>query len=253
MKDPKPDLRDVLRAWPFDPDDHVRLAHGADGREVMQVRTPMGIEQYELEGRPDGARPYGVESALVHQLQRLEAARAAGREAAFRLSAEECAELFTEAVLYYYRYLHLFQIKDWPRVVRDTHRNIGLFDLVRQYAHRREDRLHLEQWRPYVLRMNAIAAAMIEWDREHHAAALAIVRRASERIEALPELDDETFKFERDRSLQALRELAEQIEITRPLSELERLERALRTAVAEQQFERAAELRDRIRVLRPSS
>jgi hypothetical protein len=251
VSDEKLDLRELLRAWPFDPDDQVRLARGADGREVMQVRTPLGIEQYELDGRPDGAQPHGVESVLVHQLQRLEAARAAGAESTFRLSAEECAELFNEAVLYYSRYLHLFHLKDWRRVVRDTQRNLGLFDLVRQYARRREDRLHLEQWRPYVLRMNAVAAAMIEWDAEHHGAALDIVGRACEQIEALPELDDETFKYERERSLQALRELAEQIEMTRPLSELERLERALRTAVAEQQFERAAELRDRIRELRP--
>ncbi len=219
----------------------------------MQVRTPLGIEQYELEGRPDGALPYGVESVLVHHLQRLEAARAAGQEKSFKLTAEECAELFTEALLYYYRYLHLFQLKDWPRVVRDTQRNIGLFDLVRQYAKRREDRVHLEQWRPYVIRMNAVAAAMIEWDSEQHATALRLVHQARERIEALPELDDETFKFERERSLQALGELAEQIETTRPLSELERLERALHLAVEEQQFERAAELRDRIRVLRPPS
>ncbi len=229
----------------------MRLVRGADGRELMQVRTPLGIEQYELEGRPDGAQPHGVESVLVHYLERLEAARAAGEEKSFKLNAEECAELFSEGVLYYFRYLHLFQVKDWPRVVRDTQRNIGLFDLVRQYAKRREDRLHLEQWRPYILRMNAVAAAMIDWDAQRHSAALKTVRTALERIEALPELDDETFKFERERSTQALNELADQIETTRPLSELERLERALHVAVEEQQFERAAELRDRIRTLRP--
>jgi protein-arginine kinase activator protein McsA len=50
--------------------------------------------------------------------------------------------------------------------------------------------------------------------------------------------------------LLALRELAQQIRKNRPLSELERLEHQLRRAIDRQEFERAAELRDRLRELR---
>ena len=42
----------------------------ADGREVMQVRLPLGIEQYELSGRPDGHRPHDAESAFDYHLER---------------------------------------------------------------------------------------------------------------------------------------------------------------------------------------
>jgi protein-arginine kinase activator protein McsA len=63
-------------------------------------------------------------------------------------------------------------------------------------------------------------------------------------------LDEETFKFERERSLTALRELAEQIQKNRPLSEMEQLEHQLRRAVERQEFERAAKLRDRIREMK---
>jgi hypothetical protein len=245
------DLRALLKGWPYDVENAIRIVRGTDGREIMQVRTPVGVEQYELEGRPDGVHPHGVESALVFQLQRLERARTDGQEQSFKLTEEECAELFSEGVLYYFRYLHLFQVKDWKRVIRDTQRNIGLFDFVHRYAKRREDRMHLEQWRPYILRLNAAAAAMAEWDAVNHSQALRLIDEAIERIEALPEMEDETFKFERDRSLHALRDMAEQIESTRPLSELERLERALDQAVEDQEFERAAQLRDRIRALRP--
>jgi hypothetical protein len=245
-----PDLKALLESWPYDPDEPVRVVALTDGRSVMQVRLPLGIEQYELDGRPDGERPHNTDSVLEHHLAQLEKAKATGKESAFRLNPDECVELFNEGVLYYYRYLHLFQLKDWPRTVRDTARNLRLFDLVHGHAARDEDRHYLEQWRPYVLRVNAIAAAMIELDENDHQKALAVVKAAAETIGALPEIDEETFKFERHRSLEALHELADQIEKSKPLTELEKLERQLDDAVTTESYERAAELRDRIRVLR---
>jgi hypothetical protein len=244
-----PDIRELLRSWPFEPNNCARLVRGTDGREILQVRLPVGIEQYELNGRPDGQRPHDVESALEYQFARLKEARAAGTEAAFRLGAEDCRELFEEGVLYYYRYLHLFQLKDWTRTARDTARNLALFDFVHRYARRKEDRQQLEQWRPYILRMNAIARAMVGIDEQSHEAALKIIRETIDKIESLPALDNPTFQFERDRSLEALRETITYIEKLRPVSERQRLERELRAAIETQEFERAAALRDQIRSL----
>lgn len=244
------DIRRLLQDWPFDPENDVRIVRGDDGREIIQVRTPVGIEQLELTGRPDGARPHGMESALEYQLQRLAEAKAAGREAEFELSESECAELFAEGTLYYFRYLRLFQLGRWAETVRDTARNIRLFDFVHRYAEREEDQNHLEKWRPYILRMNAVAAAMLELERDAFARALEIVNEAIEKIELLDEMQDETFQFERERSLTALRGLAAQIRKNRPLSERERLEQLLRRAIERQEFERAAELRDRLRQLK---
>lgn len=244
------DLRGLLDGWPYDPENDVRVVHGDDGREIIQVRTPVGIEQLEVTGRPDGARPYGMESVFEYHLHRLERAKQAGQEAEFELGPDECAELFAEGTLYYLRYLRLFQLQRWAEVVRDTARNMRLFDFVNRYAARDEDRTNLEKWRPYIIRMNAIAAAMLELENGAFERALGILDGAVERIESLPELDDETFQFERQRSLLALRELITQINKNRPLTELERLERQLKRAIETQQFERAAELRDRIRSLR---
>src|SRR5215207_2696104 len=93
------DLRKMLKSWPYDPEDDARIIHGENGREILQVRTPVGIEQYETEGRPDGARPHGMESSLEYQLRRLEEAKIIGKEADFRLDESECAELFNEGTL----------------------------------------------------------------------------------------------------------------------------------------------------------
>ncbi len=244
------DLRNLLKSWPYDPDHEARIVPGDDGREILQVRTPLGVEQYELEGRPDGARSHGAESALEYHQQRLEEAKAKGREADFDLSPRQCAELFNEGTLYYFRYVRLFQLKDWPRTIRDTARNLGLFDLVHRYARREEDQQFLEKWRPYILRVNASAAAIMEWEKRAYDQALGLIQQARENIESLVDSEDETFQFERERSLTALRELAEQIQKNKPVSDVEKLERQLRRAIQSQEFERAAQLRDRIRELR---
>ena len=69
-------------------------------------------------------------------------------------------------------------------------------------------------------------------------------------IEALEEQDEETFKYERQRSMAALRELIAQIERLKPVSKQEQMEKALRQAINAQEFERAAVLRDELRALR---
>jgi hypothetical protein len=245
-----PDIRRLLESWRYDPDNDARIVTGEDGREVLQVRTPVGIEQLEIQGRPDGLRPHGMESVLEYQVQRLAQARAAGDESGFELDAATCSELFAEGTLYYFRYVRLFQLKRWAETVRDTARNLRAFDFVHQYAARESDRNNLEKWRPYIIRMNAIASAFLALDRGAHDEALKLVQDAIARIEGLEEFEDETFAFERARSLAALRELAGQIQQARPLSPIERLEQQLRRAIDRQEFERAAELRDRIRALR---
>ena len=246
------DLRTLLSDWPYDPENTVRLVRAADGRELLQVRLPLGVEQYELDGRPDGERPHESESFLDYHLQRLEEAKPARKQKAFSLSPSECADLFAEGVLYYHRYLHLFEIKDWARTARDTARNLRLFDFVKQHAAHRDDQCYLERWRPYLLRMNAVALAMLALDREDHLSALQILQSAIHSIESLDRLEEEAFAIECRRSLGALRQLMGRVESTRPISSLERLERQLKQAIAAQQFERAALLRDRIKALRPS-
>jgi hypothetical protein len=244
------DLGRILKDWPYDPDDDARLVIGENGREILQVRTPLGIEQYETEGRPDGVRPHGMESALEYHLKRLEQSKAAGREAEFELGPRECVELFNEGTLYYFRYVRFFQLKDWTRTVRDTARNLQSFDFLHRYARREEDQQFLEKWRPYIIRVNCSAAVMLELEKRAYDKALQLTDEAVQQIQTLEELDDETFKFERDRSLVALRELAAEVRKDRPLSGVEQLERQLQRAVERQEFERAAQLRDRIRALK---
>ena len=165
-------LRSFLESWPYDAENNVRVARGADGREIILVRQLMGLEQYEIDGRPDGRRVHGMESFFDFHHARINAAKQSNAADAFDLSVEDCAELFQEAISYYQRLILLFQLKDWTRVERDAARNLRLIDFIKHYARCEEDRVQLDHWRPEIARISAVGHAMILLDKSHYQDAL---------------------------------------------------------------------------------
>ena len=136
------DLTDLLRSWPYEPGRvNARRITGRDGRPKLQVRIDLGVLQVEMEGRPDAQRPHGLDALLLYQQDRLERyiQQSGGREG-FVLSPEECRTLREEAVQYYHRYVGMFALGDFASVVRDTSRNLQLFDLCRDFAATPDDR-----------------------------------------------------------------------------------------------------------------
>ena len=154
------DLNTILKDWPH----HngaikVRKIVGLDGREKLQLRVDLGVLQMELTGRPDGVHPFGCDSLLEYHQRR--AARALEQGETYQLSPDQCTELQQEGIQYYHRYLGLFQINDFAGVVRDTQRNLDLFDFVAGHTNREELTWTLQQFRPYVLMMRTRAKASI--------------------------------------------------------------------------------------------
>src|SRR5258706_2765961 len=159
-KRPSKDISRVLKGWDYEPGTiNVRKIAGADGLPKLQLRIDLGLLQMEMTGRPDGVRPHGCESLLTYHQMR--AAHALGRGEGYELTPEQCAELQQEGIQYYHRYLSLFQINDFARVVRDTQRNLDLFTFVTEHTDRDELSWSLQQFRPYVLMMNTRAKASI--------------------------------------------------------------------------------------------
>jgi hypothetical protein len=245
------DMTDILRDWEYDSDNQIRIIQADDGRQVLQVRQPLGIEQYELDGRPDGKRPFGRETALEEFRSRLENYTAShGGDDGFHLSHDDFATLQSEALLFYFRYLVLFQIGDFVRTTRDTDHNLGLCEMVEKYQDNEEDKKEILQYKPYILRMNAISRAMISLHKEMKATAEDILSNAISTIETMAEIDTPAFQFERVRSLNYLKATLKQIHDKKP-SPVENLKNQLQQAVDEEDYEQAAVLRDRIKEFPP--
>lgn len=244
------DLTKLLREWPYDEENRTRTIIAADGREILQVRLPLGIEQYELEGRPDGVKPEGHESVLdAVEGELAEHVEREGSAAGFEIGHETATRLHGEGILYYYRYLLLFQNNDFERVARDTEHNLRLCRILDDHCSIAEDRNAVLQFQPYIIRMNAVARAMIAVQQKSKNVARDVLTGAIEQIEGLEEIDTPAFRFERVRSVNYLKSTLEQID-DQPINTYERLEKQLRQAVEEENYERAAELRDQLRNLR---
>src|SRR4051795_6668449 len=154
------DLNTLLSDWPHETGAiKVRKILGLDGREKLQLRIDLGMLQMEMTGRPDGHRPHNCESLLQYHQRR--AARSEARGDAYELTSEQCSELQQEGIQYYHRYLSLFQINDFAGVIRDTQRNLDLFDFVAAHTEREDLAWSMQQFRPYVLMMNTRAKASI--------------------------------------------------------------------------------------------
>ena len=243
------DISRILAEWPYEQERTIRVVAADDGRSVLQVRLPMGIEQYELDGRPDGLRPFDNDSVLAEFEGRLEEfVRENGDDVGFEIAHEDFVLLQEEGVLNYYRYLLLFQINDFERVVRDTGHNLRICSLVEKYVLSEEDRNSLLQYKPYILRMNRMAAAMIEIQNSQKDKAESLLKKAIEELGGLPEIDSPAFQFEKVRSINYLKTALKQLG-TSSSNPAEELARELEKAVNEENYERAAELRDRIRRL----
>lgn len=247
------DIISILTEWEYDPDSNVRKIVGEDGIPKIQIRVDQGafqgILQLNLDGRPDGKRPHDADFVLDYYLASLESHRAQQDGNGFELNRESCQELFDEGARVYGRYVFLLQLKEYDRVIRDTERNMELFRFVHRYAAHEDDRMNLQKWWPYILRINGTARAMVKADDDLYDEALSIVAEVREQIDALAEVDAEEFFSELERSREALDELEREFRDRRPLSEKETLEKELQQAIDGEEFEMAARLRDQLKNL----
>jgi hypothetical protein len=243
------DLNTILRDWPHENGNvKVRKIAGLDGREKLQLRVDLGVLQMEMTGRPDGERPHNCESLLEYHQRR--AIRAEEKGEAYELTPEQCAELQQEGIQYYHRYLSLFQINDFAGVMRDTQRNLDLFTFVAEHTDREELSWSLQQFRPYVLMMNTRARASIFLGEGKFAEAMGEIERGRDAISEFFQRSNFPELVSKSSEIAFLDEWLEEVKEKRPLSKLEIMQREMEAAIAKELYERAAELRDAIKLLK---
>lgn len=228
------DLTSMLGEWAFDPERlNVRFLELADERTVIQVRVELGILQMERDGRPDGGED---------QLALIEARLLA--EPDLQIDAELAAGLRTEAVQIHQRYVALLSLEAYDLVVRDTTRNLRVFELCREKATERTDRGVLDQFRPQVLATRARAAALDALREDQTGEARRILDAAIFDIRA--DLEESAEEPPEIALLEGMRDV---LQPQLPSSERYELERRLQAALAAENYELAAILRDELRQL----
>jgi hypothetical protein len=243
------DLNTILKDWPHQNGSiKVRKIVGLDGREKLQLRIDLGVLQMEINGRPDGVRPYGCESLLDYHQRRADIAL--NRDEDYDLTPEQCAELQQEGIQYYHRYLSLFQINDFAGVVRDTQRNLDLFDFVAEHTDRDELAWTLQQFRPYVLMMNTRAKASISLSQGNFPQAIIAIEKGRDAIVDFFNRSNFPELAAKSSEVHFLDDWVKEVKAKRPLSKIEIMQREMETAIAKELYERAAELRDAIKHLK---
>lgn len=242
------DLNDLLRDWPHEPGQlKVRKILGSDGKEKIQLRIDLGVIQMETSGRPDGTEPHDCESLYDWNRSRLERSEKKGEK--FELSPEDVAELQAEGIQYYHRYIALFQLQDYLGVIRDTQRNLEMFEFVEKHTSNEDLSWSVVQFTPYVRMMNTRAKASLAIEREDLSEAVKLIEKGIDKIKDFYQENGNPEMAEQSPELTFLSEWLQEVRDKRPLTKIERMQREMDEAIKAEAYEKAAQLRDMIRAL----
>lgn len=240
---PEGDISTILDAWPVDAK-AVRVINGPDGRAKIQRRLPLGLLQFEMDGRPDGQRPEGHESVFDHLK-----ARVADAPDSTTLSSQDCRRLAAEALLYYQRRLCFFELEEYAKAAADARRNLDVFAFAREHAADEDDARLLDQYRGFVIYHRARAESLAHLKQRDFASALEAIAVGKSEIASFYEEYDLAEELVESEELEQLEALRQRIEVIRPRDRRRRLEDKLADAVKREKYELAAELRDQLRNL----
>jgi len=242
------DIGPVLEGWEYEPGKlKVRKVQGVDGNDKIQIRLDLGLYQLEVAGRPDGRKPHGAASLLDHYLSILEEHQEKyGTDKSFKLDKSDGVALSSESMQYYHRRISWLAMGEYEKAIEDADHNLQIMNLKRDYATDEEERLSAEQYRAFVLMQRTQAHGLLHLQRKDYEGALAHIDRGISEIETFFQRYHQEGLIENSTELSFLQGWREEIARNKPLTLRERLEKQLRVAVEKEQFERAAELRDRI-------
>ncbi len=240
----KQDIDFILHGWEYKPGVvQARLVEAHDRRQVIQMRVDLGVLQLETEGRPDGQRPHGHDTYFDYLQERAREAQKAGRT--YALSEEESQEADQEFLQFYHRRVCWLALRQYARAVRDADHTLTFMDLVKRHSPGDEYTQAHEQYRGFVLFHRTQAASALQVEKDNPEQAIDEVRAGLDKLKAffvefgLEEQMDEDPMVQHLRKIEAT--LREQYDIGATLHE------QLEQAIAAEDYERAAQLRDQLK------
>lgn len=237
-------LDDLLQEWPHAFGEvAARLTKGRDGREVVQLRIDLGVLQMETTGRPDGERPEGHPTYYDYLI---EAAIVEGPS--FKLDDKRRQQIDREFMQFYHRRIAWLAVRSFERAVADADHTLRLMDLSTAHAPDQAWAEQHEQYRVFVMFHRTQARALNQLESADAEAAIEAINsgvRAIDRVEEsrcieAGHLSDSATDELLGKLREMRRSLAEHYDVAPPLSD------QLAEAIAQEQYERAAVLRDEI-------
>jgi len=245
------DLNEILRGWEFNPTDetaNVRLILSPDGVEKLQLRIRFGLLQMYADGAPET----GGESILDEVTRELAEYRARkGSDKGFSISALRSAQISQEIMDYYQRRVCFFLLADYRRAMRDAEHNLDLIRLLKSYSVDERTVLNHDRYRAFVIMDRARAAAMIAVEQDEYDRAMAEIDDAIAAIEEFYSEYSRSELVEKSNEIEVLKDLRADLrkQYRIPMTNLERLQMLKEEqarAIAREDYEKAARLRDEI-------
>ena len=234
-------ISDILQDWDYDSQSiRARIVAGQDGEaDVLQMRVEMGIIQMAIDGRPDGIRPEGFATYLDYLLQE---EISQGNE--WDLNDEQCMEVDREFMQFYQRRISWLSIKEYQQVVRDADHTLALMDFCKRHSPEDGWTIVHEQYRPFVLFHRTQAAAYHQLNESTPQAAIECINDGLNTIRSIFESHDLEEHFDEDELVSQLRDIRESLRDEYSVGKT--LHEQLADAIASEQYERAAEIRDQL-------
>lgn len=247
------DLDDVIQGWPYDPNPGEILARevrARDGRTVLQVRIELGVLQLEISGRPDGHRPHGF-STYLDYLRHCAAGRGlvpGSKSPPWVMTAEQCRESDREFVQFNHRRVAWLSLRRYDKAIEDADHTLALMDFIQRHGSEEDFIASHEQLRGPVLFHRTQALTILALERRRYEDAIDALREGVERLDA--HQNDWWAHRDSDESpnpglIDNLRNFEQEIRSNYRVEKT--LREQLDEAVAREDYEQAARLRDKIK------
>jgi hypothetical protein len=240
----KQDIDFILESWEYQPGvAQARLVQAHGGRQVIQLRVDLGVLQLETTGRPDGATPHGHATYFDYLQEQARLARKA--QTKFALSEEQCQDADREFLQFYHRRMCWLALRQYARAIKDADHTLAFMDFIKRHAPS-DEYLHAhEQYRGFVLFQRTQAAAALEVEHNAPERAIEQLHKGLDQLGEFFGFYEREEEMDEDPMVQHLRQveekLREQFQIDATLAE------QLKQAIADEDYERAARLRDAIK------
>jgi hypothetical protein len=238
------DIDGALEGWAVQPGMvQARLVVAGDQRQVIQMRVELGVLQMETAHRPDGQRPHGFTTYFDHLLH--EARAAQRKDKPFLMDDEQCQEADREFLQFRQRRISWLALRNYAKAIEDADHTLTFMDFVKEHSPSEEYTQAHEQYRGFVTFQRTQGAAALALEQDNAEKAVDEVRKGLERLKVFFAAFGAEEQMEEDGMVQHLRKIEQSLREQHGIAAT--MQEQLDQAVANENYEEAARLRDALR------